>query len=802
MDYRKLGRAALIVGGGASLTLFICLVTAYLVVSSTLPRVETLDDYRPPIITKVYGDDGTLIAEYFKERRIVVPVERMPRQLIQAFVSAEDSNFFEHQGIDLISIVRAAIANLRAGGIRQGGSTITQQVAKGFFLSSERSYSRKFREAILAWRMERHLSKEDILYLYLNQIFLGHGAYGVQAAAENYFDKNVEDLTLAECAMVAGLPQAPSSYSPYRHYDRAKNRQKYVLGRMVEEGYITQEMADEAFAQELEIQPRQRNYIDGAGYFTEQVRRYLEDTYGEELLYTGGLEVHTTMNAAMQAAAQNAVRENLRDYDKRYGLHAPERQLGEDELAAYLEEQQEEFAKEPLRSGKSYPGVLSAFRYEKKNLVLTVTLGDRQGEIIITPKHWATPVRIVKAGEPFSAAEGRSAARLPLLSILNVTVDALPEEGPLELTLEQDPQAQGALVAIAPHTGQVKAMVGGYDFLKSQFNRAIQARRLPGSAIKPLIYAAALDKGYTPASIILDTPLIYRERKEDGDQLEWKPKNYEQEWYGPTTFREGLAKSRNIITIKILEDIGVSYAANYCQKLGISSEIERDLTLALGSTAVTPLELATVYAVFANGGVRVTPTYITKIIDRDGHLLESLDPADFPEGPQEGQRLIRQTPERVISPETAYLVTNLMESVVRRGTGWRAKALRRPAAGKTGTTNDLKDAWFAGFVPQLVTVSWVGHDIERPLGDHETGSRAAAPAWVAFMLEALKDVPPAEFPVPDSIEFRPIDPKTGLLMTEDTEGALIEAFAPGTAPTKFALDEERLEARDFFKLNF
>jgi len=802
MDIRKLGRAAGFILAGGALTICVCLLTAYLVVSSSLPKVETLDDYRPPIITRVLGDDGTLIAEYFKERRIVVPVDEMPRQLIQAFVSAEDANFFEHQGIDIISIFRAAIANIKAGGIRQGGSTITQQVAKSFFLSSERSFSRKFREAILAWRMERHLAKEEILHLYLNQIYLGHRAYGVQAAAENYFDKNVDELTLAEAAMIAGLPQAPSRYSPYRHYERAKNRQKYVLTRMVTEGYITQQDADTAFAKELEIQPRQRNYIDGAGYFTEQVRRYLETTYGDELLYTGGLEVHTTMNADMQATAQNAVRENLRNYDKRQGLQPPQQQLTEEEVDAFIAEQTEQFIEEPLQIGESYTGLLLAHRYDGRNLVLEVQLGELTGEIVITSKHWAAPVRVVKAGAEFELAEGRTAARLPLLSLLQVELESIPKEGPLVLRLTQEPLAQGALVAIAPHTGHVKTMVGGYDFLKSQFNRAIQAKRLPGSAIKPLIYAAALDKGYTPSSIILDTPLIYRERKEDGERLEWKPKNYEKEWYGPTTFRQGLAKSRNIITIKILEDIGVSYAANYCQKLGITSPIEKDLTLALGSTAVTPLELATVYAVFANGGVRVTPTYITKVVDRDGRILESVDPADFPEGPQEGQRLIRQTPERVISPETAYLVTNLMESVVRHGTGWRAKALRRPAAGKTGTTNDLKDAWFAGFVPQLVTISWVGYDIEKPLGKHETGSRAAAPAWVDFMLKALEGVPVANFPVPDSIEFRPIDPETGLLVTEDTEGALIEVFAPGTAPKKFALDEERLEARDFFKLDF
>jgi len=801
-DIRSLGRTALFVAGGGFLTGCIALLTAYFVVSSSLPRVETLDDYRPPIITRVLGDDGTLIAEYFQERRIVVPVERMPDRLVQAFVSAEDSNFFAHQGIDVISIVRAAIANIRAGGIRQGGSTITQQVAKSFFLTPERSFTRKFREAILAWRMERHLSKEDILHLYLNQIFLGHGAYGVQAAAENYFDKNVEDLTLAEAAMIAGLPQAPSRYSPYSHYDRAKARQKYVLARMVEEGYITQEEADAAFAEELVVHARQRNYIDGAGYFTEQVRRYLEDAYGEELLYSGGLEVHTTMGAGMQAAAQNAVRENLRDYDRRQGLHAPARQLAEEELQPFLDEQALQFAEKPLQVGARYSAVLRGSRQDKKSLVLSVSLGELSGELVIDPKHWAAPLRIVAAGETFKAAEGNRAARLPLLSVLEVVLDEIPEQGPLVLHLEQDPLVQGALVAIDPHSGHVKAMVGGYDFLTSQFNRAIQARRLPGSAIKPLIYAAALDKGYTPASIVLDTPLIYRERKKGGEELEWKPQNYEQEWYGPTTLRDALTRSRNIITIKILEDIGVTYAANYCQKLGITSEIERDLTMALGSTAVTPLELARVYAVFANGGVRVAPIYVTKVVDRDGRVLESIDPADFPEGPQEGQRLIRQTPERVISPETAYLISNLMESVVRRGTGWRAKALQRPVAGKTGTTNDLKDAWFAGFVPQLVTISWVGFDIEQPLGSQETGSRAAAPAWVTFMLEALKDVPVANFQIPDSIEFRPIDPKTGLLVTEDTEGALIEVFAPGTAPTKFALDEERLEARDFFKLDF
>ncbi|MDH4026756.1 MAG: penicillin-binding transpeptidase domain-containing protein, partial [Desulfuromonadales bacterium] len=344
-------------------------------------------------------------------------------------------------------------------------------------------------------------------------------------------------------------------------------------------------------------------------------------------------------------------------------------------------------------------------------------------------------------------------------------------------------------------------MVGGYDFRTSQFNRVLQARRLPGSAMKPLIYASALDKGYTPATVILDTPLIYKERLESGEIKEWKPKNYSKRFYGPVPLRTALAKSYNVITIKILEDIGVRYAANYARKLGIESDLAEDLTLGLGSSALTPMELARSYSVLANGGVRVAPTYINKVLDRDGKVIESNDPADFPAGPMSGQKLIGQSRNRVISPETAYLTTNLLESVVQNGTGWRARSLKRPTAGKTGTTNDLKDAWFIGYVNQLLAVSWVGYDLERPLGKQETGSKAAAPAWVAFMLAATKDMPVEHFPVPDSILFRPIDPLTGLLAPEDSQDIVIEAFAPNTAPVRYALDEKTPEAKDFFRLD-
>lgn len=771
---------------------------AYFWVAGSLPKVDTLADYQPPVITRILSDNGTVVAELYRERRIVVPIERIPRQVIRAFVAAEDSEFFRHPGIDLTSILRAALKNIRAGGIVQGGSTITQQVAKSLLLTPEKKFSRKFKEAILAWRMEQKLTKDEILYLYLNQIYLGHGAYGVQAAAENYFDKNVEDLTLAEAALLAGLPQAPSRYSPYHHLDRARQRQSYVLKRMREDGYVQEGAAEAASAEPLSIRPRVNAHIAEAAYFTEQVRRYLVDTYGEERVYRDGFTVHTSLDLSQQSAAQRAVRDNLRAHDKRQGFRGPSRVLNADEQRAFTAELSRKLEKTPLRPGDYVSGLLVGSRPS----VLLLQLGDHQGLLPLAETKWAGQLEVVSLSDYQSAPEGKiSSRRLPLGSILQVRVNEIRPDSSLLLSLEQEPLAQGALIAIAPDTGEVKAMVGGYDFATSQFNRAIQASRLPGSAIKPLLYAAALDKGYTPATVILDTPIIYKEVKETGEETEWKPHNYGEKFYGPTPLRTALTKSHNVITIKILEDIGISYVANYIRKLGISSPINRDLTLALGSSAVTPMELATACAVFANGGIRVTPTYIVRILDRHGKILESIDAGDFPDGPGPEQKLIRQARERVISPETAYLITNLMESVVQHGTGWRARALNRPVAGKTGTTNDLKDAWFIGYTPDLVAVSWVGYDQEKPLGDKETGSRAAAPAWVEFMAAATSAIPPREFRVPDSIEFRAIDPKTGLLIPEDSPDAVIEAFAPGTAPTRYALDETRLRARDFFRLD-
>lgn len=784
--------------GGLPVLGAIFLISAYFYVSASLPKVETLADYQPPLITRIYSDDGTIIAEYSQERRILVPFEKIPKQLVQAFVAAEDSNFFKHQGLDFQSIIRAALKNLKAGGISQGGSTITQQVAKQLLLTPERSFSRKFKEAILAWRMEQTLSKQEILYLYLNQIYLGHRAYGVEAAAENYFDKNVEELTLAESAILAGLPQAPSRYSPYRNYQRAMARQKYVLGRMVEEGYITPAEAEQAGTEEVTIKPRLNNLLDVTAYFNEQVRRYLEERFGTELLYTGGLQVETSINLPMQEAARAAVKENLRNHDKRQGYRGPLKVLTEEEQGDFLAGQVEELENTPLNDGL----YTEALVVGQQGDLLLCRLADRQGVIPISETRWAAPIQVVDTDVPAAGnSDEEGETRLPLGAVIEVKILDSKSQ-PLSLSLEQHPLAQGALISIDPFTGQIKAMVGGFDFAESQFNRAIQAKRLPGSAIKPIIYAAALDKGYTPASIILDTPLIYEnEIVETGELEEWKPKNYEEKFYGPTTFRQALVHSRNVVTIKILEDIGLNYTANYARQLGIDTPLTRDLTMGLGSTAVTPLEMLTAYTVFANGGVLVPPTYITRIRDRNGRILESIDPADFQDGMAADQRLIRKPPRRVISPETAYLITNIMESVVQNGTGWRAKALGRPTAGKTGTTNNLKDAWFIGYIPQLATVSWVGYDQERPLGKSETGSRAAAPAWVTFMAEAIKQYPIENFRIPDSIEFHPIDPKTGLLVNADVDKAYYEVFAPGSAPTR-RNDEDQLKARDFFRLDF
>ncbi len=760
-------------------------VATFYYLSQDLPQISTLTDYKPPIITTVYSDDGRKIAEFSKERRIVIPLSEMPQMLIDAFIAAEDARFYEHKGIDVYSIIRAFFKNLEAGTIVQGGSTITQQVTKSFFLTPERSYTRKIKEAILAYRIDKAFNKSDILYLYLNQIYLGHGAYGVGAAAENYFGKPVKNLNLAECAILAGLPQAPSKYSPFKYPQRAQQRQIYVLNRMVAEGYINNAQVSEAIETEVDIRPRRNWYIEEIPYYTEHVRRYLEKKYGTDALYTQGLQVHTAVNVEMQKSARREIQKGLYDLDKRQGFRGPLEHLAPEEIEAFSKTLQEELEAEPLAEGQTVKGVVIKVDDRKKNV--TVRLGKAQGIIKLEDMQWARKpdpevayyqVKLKKPGEALKVGD-----------VILVQLKGKLEDSDLwQLTLEQEPVAQAALLCIESETGLVKAMVGGKDFRETQFNRAFQSRRQPGSAFKPVIYAAALDKEfeepeklYTPATVIIDSPIVFKDEERD---FKWKPKNYKERFFGPTLLRDALAKSRNVVTIKILQDIGIDYAREYAANLGIGSELSPDLSIALGSSGVSLLELTNAYSVFANQGFLIEPVFITKIEDRDGNVIEET------------------VPERtkVIEKTTAYLMTHLLEGVVQYGTGWRAKALGRPAAGKTGTTNNLFDAWFMGYTPELITGVWVGFDDEAPLGKSETGSRAASPIWLGFMKEVLDGDPVKVFPVPEGVVFTKIDAETGLLPITESKKTVFVCFKEGTVPTESTkAPDEITEEDDFFK---
>lgn len=651
---KRTGKILLLVFSFSFLFLASGAVAFYFTFLFDLPRLSTLKDYQPFIVSEVFSDDGALIGEFFVERRIIVPLSEMPKQLIRAFVAAEDARFFEHRGIDYWRILGAAFRNIEALDVVQGGSTITQQIAKSFFLTPERSFTRKIKEIILAHRIEKDLSKNEILFLYLNQIYLGEGAYGVGAAAKTYFGKSVQDLTLAESAILAGLPPAPNAYSPLRHPKKARERQLYVLNRLVERKWITPEQAKKAESEGIHLRPRGPRGYNEAPYVVELVRIYLEEKYGKNMLYKGGLKVHTTINAKMQQIAQKAVLKGLEEFEGR----------------------------------------------AKKE-------------------------------------KGRE-------------------------------QVQGAIVALEPQSGYILAMVGGRDYSQSQFNRATQAKRQAGSAFKPIVYAAALDKGFTPATVIVDEPFSY----EDVPGREpWEPQNFDREFWGPITLRKALTHSRNVPTVKIAQSIGIPYLIQYAKNLGIKAKLEPNLSLALGAANVTLLELTSAFGVFASQGYRAEPILITRITDKDGNILEEAEP----------------TAVEVISPQTAYMITNLLQNVIQEGTGQRAKALGRPAAGKTGTTNDTRDAWFIGYIPQrLVAGSWVGYDIERPLGPHETGAVAALPIWLEFMKEAVAEIPAENFTVPDEIVFVRIDAETGEPIRAGQPAksgkSLMECFKEGTVP--------------------
>jgi len=806
MEFHK---STLILCAGVACIALLSIIIYFLYLIASLPKIDRLADYKPPIVSQVFGDDGSLVGEFYLERRTVVPVEKIPKKLIQAFVAAEDANFYQHRGIDYLGIVRAAFKNLVSLSKKEGASTITQQVARSMLLTPKKEYSRKLKEAIIATRMEKALTKDEILYIYLNQIYMGSGAYGVQLAAETYFGKDVEQLDLAEMAMLAGLPKAPTLYSPIKHLDRAKQRQAYVLERMVKEGYITQAEADHAASTPIVIRSKKKVNSDQSAYFLEQVRIQLEEKYGEDQLYKEGLKIYTTMNAEMQMAAYDGVVNGLKSLDKRQGYRGPLKYLAENEIEDFCKKVEDGIDEFSLKAGSTYQGVITGMDAAKREL--TVQVGERKGTIPRKNMSWAGKVRLVDSYDRPADDKGKAITLGSVIEV-SVTTPDVNKTGAI-FALDQEPLVQAALFAMDPKSGAVKAMVGGYDFKKSQFNRAMQARRNAGSAFKPIIYAAAIDKGMTPASIIDDSPIEFP----GSEGKVWAPRNYDNIYRGPVTMREALTNSINVVSVKILENIGVGYALEYAKKLGITSPLADNLTLALGSSSVTPMELTSAYAVFASGGYRLTPFFIIKVTDRDGRVLEEITPPQVPvfssmtsavkstgtedepgQGPEtdvrkpsEIQEKVALTPVRVLSVETSFIMTNLMESVVSRGTGQRALAVGRPVAGKTGTTNDMKDAWFVGFVPQLVAGVWVGYDQERSLGASGSGGQAAAPIWTDFMKRAVTGKPVIDFTAPPNINFALINPLTGKLARAGTDGSVMECFIAGTEPSVYDGDSAR-----------
>jgi penicillin-binding protein 1A len=585
-------------------------------------------------------------------------------------------------------------------------------------------------------------------------------------------------MNLAECAMLAGLPQAPSRYSPFRFPDRAKQRQIYVLNRMVSNGYITNIQATGAINMPLDIKPRRNWYIEKVPSYTEYIRRYVEEKYGKNKLYLDGLKIYTSVNIDMQRVAREEIGKGLLGLDKRQGYRGPVRHLAAEEMEPFSSELKNQYAVSPLEKGKTVTGVVIAV--DDQAGIVTVRMGAERGTIALEDMAWArkpnpkASYRYAKIKKPGKALKVGDVILVKLKDRIEASQD-------WQLALEQVPKVQSALLCIEAETGYVKVMVGGRDFKSSQFNRAVQSRRQPGSAFKPLIYAAAIDKGYTPATVIIDSPIVFEDEQRD---FKWKPENYGRTFYGPTLLRKALAKSKNVITVKIVQDIGIDYVIDYVRKLGIQSEMSRDLSISLGSSGVSLLELVNAYSVFTNQGYFVEPVFITRIVDRDGNELEQARP----------QR------EKVINQTTAYIMTSLLEEVVKTGTGRRVKALNRPTAGKTGTTNNLLDAWFVGYTPEYITGVWVGFDEEASLGVSETGSRAASPIWLGFMQRLLTGKPIRVFQVPEGVVFTKIDAETGLLPIPESKETYFECFKEGTVPTEHTPRPDVVtEPEQFFK---
>jgi penicillin-binding protein 1A len=790
---KKIGKLALWAGSTLAIVGVISLIAVAVYVAQVtrdLPDYEQLAEYEPPVMSRMHAGDGLLIAEYAFERRVFVPIDAIPPQVLNAFLAAEDANFYNHSGIDLMGMARAAVANIGNiinGRRLEGGSTITQQVAKNFLLSSEQRIARKVQEMVLAMRMERAFTKDRILELYLNEIFLGNRAYGVAAAALNYFDRSLDELELHEIAYLAALPKAPNNYHPTRHPEAAIGRRNYVLARMAANGFITDEEAREAQAQPLETQSRlQGETYLAAEYFVEEVRRELFNLYGEEQLYSGGLSVRTSLNTRAQLAARSALRAGLVEYDRRYGYRGPIARL--ESFDGWPEQLAETEVPRDLDEGWTHAVVL-----ELRDSEAVIGMADRErGTIPLSELRWARrPSRSSTTGFPvLGPAIQRAQDVLELGDV--VLVQRLADEGD-EYGLRQVPEINGAVMALDPYTGRVLAMIGGYSFQHSQFNRATQARRQPGSSFKPFVYAAALDNGFTPASIILDAPFA---ATGGGDNRFYRPSNYSDQFYGPSTMRLGLELSRNVMTVRLAQDTGMQPIAEYAERFGIYDRMDPVLSMSLGAGETTLWRLMSAYGALVNGGRRVTPTVIDRVQDRTGETIYMHDQrecvgCDVEEwSSQVPEPELAELGEEVVDPVTAYQVVSMLEGAVRRGTGSALNALGRPVAGKTGTTNEFRDAWFVGFTPDLVVGVYVGFDTPLPLGSGEAGGRAAAPIARDAFAPILEDYPVAPFRVPEGVRLVPINARSGEPSVLGRPGVILEAFRPGTEPVRGASREE------------
>lgn len=749
-------------------------------VSRDLPDYAVLSSYAPPVTTRIHAGNGALMTEYARERRLFLPIQAIPDRVKAAFLSAEDKNFYNHPGVDIYGLGRAILVNLQNFGSGRrpvGASTITQQVAKNFLLSADQTIDRKVKEAILSFRIEQTYSKDKILELYLNEIFFGMNAYGIAGAALTYFDKSVTELTIAETAYLAALPKGPSNYHPFRHTEAAIERRNWVVDRMVENGFVTKADGEEAKKQPLGVTGRRSGAnVFASDYFSEEVRRQIIEKYGDKALYEGGLSVRTSLDPKMQIFARKALQDGLVTYDQRRGYRGPVANI------AVSGDWGAELAK--VKGLSDVPewklAVVLAVSSSRVDIGLQpateaggkVVAERETGRVMADDMDWA-----------YRSANGdRKTAKSPEGVFTAGDVIYVEPKGEGGYKLRQPPKVQGGLVAMDPHTGRVLAMVGGFSYAQSEFNRATQAMRQPGSSFKPFVYAAALDNGYTPASVIMDAPIEFVA----GGQV-WRPQNYGGGSAGPSTLRLGIEKSRNLMTVRLANDMGMNLVAEYAERFGIYDKMNPVLSMSLGSGETTVLRMVSAYAVLANGGKQIKPTLIDRIQDRYGktifrHEERTCDGCNANAWEGQEEPAVVDNREQVLDPMTAYQITSMMEGVVLRGTAAGKIKLDRPVAGKTGTTNDEKDAWFVGYTPDLVAGLYIGYDNPTPLGRGATGGSMSAPIFNEFMQEAVAGTPPGKFHLPEGMSLIPVNRKTGMYAAEGDPDTITEAFKPGTGP--------------------